>query len=126
MNKNNNSVSDYEAIMETMKTYTEGFRTGNTDLFRTVFHKDAIMYGYWDEHLVEGSIANLYTSVERAGAAPNVVSHVTILDKTTTIATVRNEVEANATGDNFTEYHSLIKVDNEWKIMSKLFHKYDK
>jgi len=55
-----------------------------------------------------------------------VVSHVTILDKTTTIATVRNEVEANATGDNFTEYHSLIKVDNEWKIMSKLFHKYDK
>ena len=48
------------------------------------------------------------------------------LDKTTTTAVVRNEVEANATGDNFTEFHSLIKEGDDWKIVSKVFHKYDK
>lgn len=126
INKNNNSVHDYESIIETMKIYIEGFRTGNIELLRSVFHKDAVMHGFWDEHLIEGKIDNLYGSVERAGAAPNVISHLSILHKTTTIATVRNEVEANATGDNFTEYHSLIKVNGQWKIISKLFHKYDK
>lgn len=125
-NKNLNSITDYEAIINTMKTYTEGFRTGDTTIFNDVFTKDAVMYGYWNGHFVEGSIENLHTSVKHAGAAPNIISHVSILDKTTTTAVVRNEVEANATGDNFTEFHSLIKEGDDWKIVSKVFHKYDK
>ena len=126
MNKNNNSVGDYEAIMGTMKTYVEAFRTGDIELLRSVFHTDAIMHGYWDDFLVQGPITNLFASVERAGAAPNLTAQTSILDKTTTIATVRNEIEANATGDTFTEYHALLKADGQWKIVSKLFHKYDK
>lgn len=125
-NKNNNTVQDYEAIISTMKTYIEGLRNGNMDLLRSVFHKGAIMHGYWGEQLIEGSVENLYNSVEKAGSAPHIKYHLTVLDKTTTIATVRNEVEANATADTFTEYHSLIKVNDEWKIIAKLFHKYDK
>lgn len=126
INKNSNSVKDYEAIISTMKTYVEGLRTGRTDLLRSVFHKDAIMHGFWGEHLIEGHIENLYASVEKAGSAPQITSHLTVLHKTLTTASVRNEVESNALMENFTEYHSLIKINNEWKIVSKLFHKYDK
>ena len=42
-NKNANSITDYEAIINTMKTYTEGFRTGDTKIFNDVFTKDAVM-----------------------------------------------------------------------------------
>ncbi|UCJ08465.1 nuclear transport factor 2 family protein [Chitinophaga pendula] len=109
-----------------MNTYIEGLRNGNTALLQSVFHKDAIMYGYWGQQLIEGAIENLYISVSKAGTAPQIRSHLTVLHKTATTAIVRNEVEANATMDSFTEYHSLIKIAGEWKIVTKLFHKYDK
>lgn len=125
-NNNINTVNDYEAVIATIKTYVEGLRSGNPTLLSSVFHKDAIMYGYWNGHLIEGSIENLFNSVEKAGAALQIKSHITVLHMTPTTASVRNEVEANAMMEDFTEYHSLIKINDEWKIISKLFHKYDR
>lgn len=84
------------------------------------------MYGYWGELLIESYIENLYESVKKAGPTPTLKSHLAALHKTPTTATVRNKVEANAMMKDFTEYHSLIKINGEQKIISKQFHKYDK
>ena len=38
-----------------------------------------------------------------------------------TIATVRLESD-NWTGHKFTDFFTLLKIDNTWKIMNKVFH----
>jgi len=116
-----NTVQDYAAIKAVLENYTEGLRNGNIEQLKKSFHTDAIMYGYWDEFLVEGSITNLYDSVEKHGIAPNIKVNIDVLHKTNDIAVARIGYENNAAGKDGVDYHSLIKVNEEWKIVSKLF-----
>lgn len=125
-NKNINAVQDYEDVLVAMEGYVQGLKTGNVAELRKTFHQDAIMYGHLGEDLSQGSIDNLYTYVEKFGAAPNIKTNLTVLHKTPTTAVVRIEMEHDAADEDFTDYHSLIKIDGEWKVVAKLFHLYDK
>lgn len=125
-NKNINAVQDYEDVLVAMEGYVQGLKTGNVAELRKTFHQDAIMYGHLGEDLSQGSIDNLYTYVEKFGAAPNIKTNLTVLHKTPTTAVIRIEMEHDAADEDFTDYHSLIKIDGEWKVVAKLFHLYDK
>jgi hypothetical protein len=126
INKNINSVQDYQDVLAVVEGYVQGLKTGNVEQLRKTFYKDAVMYGHLGEELSQGSIENLYTYVEKFGAAPNIVTHLTVLHKTPTTATVRVEMEHDAADEDFTDYHSLIKINGEWKVVAKLFHLYNK
>ncbi|NIG52529.1 nuclear transport factor 2 family protein [Chitinophaga sp. Cy-1792] len=117
----NNSVQEYKAIVSVLENYVEGLRTGNIERLKKSFHQDAIMYGYWEEYFIEGGISNLYDSVEKHGAAPHFSTHIDILDKTENTALARIRYERNAADKDGVDYHSLIKVKGEWKVISKLF-----
>ncbi|WP_288446122.1 nuclear transport factor 2 family protein [uncultured Chryseobacterium sp.] len=126
INKNINTVQDYQDVLAVVEGYVQGLKTGNVEQLRKTFYKDAVMYGHLGEELSQGSIENLYTYVEKFGAAPNIVTHLTVLHKTPTTATVRVEMEHDAADEDFTDYHSLIKINGEWKVVAKLFHLYEK
>jgi len=125
-NKNINTVQDYEDVLAVVKGYVEGLRTGNVEQLKQTFHKDAVMYGHLKDGLSEGSIDNLYTYVEEFGAAANIKTHLDVLHKTSTTAIIRVEMESDAANEDFTDYHSLIKIDGQWKVVAKLFHLYEK
>lgn len=125
-NKNINTVQDYEDVLAAMEGYVNGLKTGNVAELKKTFHQDAIMYGHLGNDLSQGSIDNLYTYVEKFGAAPNIKTNLTVLHKTPTTAVVRIEMEHDAADEDFTDYHSLIKINGEWKVVAKLFHLYDK
>lgn len=125
-NKNINTVQDYEEVLAAMEGYVNGLKTGNVAELKKTFHQDAIMYGHLGNDLSQGSIDNLYTYVEKFGAAPNIKTNLTVLHKTPTTAVVRIEMEHDAADEDFTDFHSLIKIDGSWKVVAKLFHLYDK
>ena len=125
-NKNINTVQDYEEVLAAMEGYVHGLKTGNVAELKKTFYKDAIMYGHLGSDLSQGNIDNLYTYVEKFGAAPNIKTNLTVLHKTPTTAVVRIEMEHDAADEDFTDFHSLIKIDGEWKVVAKLFHLYDK
>ena len=125
-NMNINSVQEYDDVLAVVQGYADGLKTGDVEQLKKTFHKDAVMYGHLPEELSQGSIENLYTYVEKFGAAPNIKTHLTVLHKTPTTAIVRVEMESDAADEDFTDYHSLIKVDGAWKVVSKLFHQYSK
>lgn len=126
VNKNINTVKDYEDVLAAMEGYVHGLKTGNVAELKKTFHQDAIMYGHLGNKLSQGSIDNLYTYVEKFGAAPNIKTNLTVLHKTPTTAVVRIEMEHDAADEDFTDYHSLIKINDEWKVVAKLFHLYTK
>lgn len=125
-NKNINTVQDCEDVLAAMEGYVHGLKTGNVAELKKTFHKDAIMYSHLGSDLSQGSIDNLYTYVEKFGAAPNIKTNLTVLHKTPTTAVVRIEMEHDAADEDFTDFHSLIKIDGAWKVVAKLFHLYDK
>ncbi|AMP98028.1 hypothetical protein AY601_1100 [Pedobacter cryoconitis] len=125
-NQNINTVQDYEDVLAAMEGYVQGLKTGNVEQLKKTFHQDAVMYGHLGDDLSQGSIDNLYTYVEKFGAAPNIKTNLTVLHKTPTTAIVRIEMEHDAADEDFTDYHSLIKINGEWKVVAKLFHLYTK
>ncbi|NKL21217.1 nuclear transport factor 2 family protein [Rhizobium leguminosarum] len=125
-NKNTNTTADYDAVVAVVGGYVEGLKTGDIAQLKKTFHENAIMYGFSPDGLLEGTIKNLYTFVEQYGTAPNIATRLDVLDITPTTAVVRVTMENDAAGCDYTDYHSLIKIDGTWKVIAKLFHLYDK
>lgn len=116
-------VSEIEEIITVVTNYTEGCSKGNTAQMRKAFDKGAVMYGYLNGQLYDGSIDNLYGAVDSLGSDENMKTHIDVLNVEGTAASVRVTLE-NWHGLSFTDYHSLLKINGEWKIVAKVFHQY--
>jgi hypothetical protein len=126
LNKNINSVQDYEEVISVVGGYVNGLTGGNVAELKKTFHDNAVMYGFTSEKLLGGNINNLYTYVEARGKAENIKTRLDVLHMTPTTAVARVEMENDAAGGDFTDYHSLIKIDGKWNVVAKLFHLYEK
>lgn len=116
-------TSEYDAVVKTVQTYVDGLAAGANDILRKAFHKDATMYGFTaDKTLLGGPIENLYGYVDTVGKASEVKTRLDVLGITPTTAVVRVEMEKDASGSNYTDFHTLIKLDNKWTIINKIFH----
>ncbi|HEU4508258.1 MAG TPA: nuclear transport factor 2 family protein, partial [Pyrinomonadaceae bacterium] len=108
------SLSDYDAIRQTIEHYINGGKTGNTDEMKLAFHKDAGIYGYVGPDLFAGPIQKLFDWNDQNGAATELEGRVTSIDLVGTAATARIELE-NWSGHRFTDFFTLLKIDGEWK-----------
>lgn len=115
-------IEDYSAIVEVISKYVDGLIAGKKEIMQPAFHTDATMYGYNSNGFLGGSIQNLWDFVDEAGAAPNMKSRIDVLDVEGTIASARISLENDAYGESYTDYHQLLKIDGEWKVIGKLFH----
>lgn len=116
-------TSDTRAILSVIDSYIEGLRTGSVDLLKKCFHKDAIMYGYAIQNkITEGSVQHLYDIIEQHGALAKVTSKNSVLHQTANTASVLAELKTTAPHENSTDYLSLMKINGEWKIISKVYH----
>lgn len=121
--KQADKANDAKAILAVIDTYIEGLRTGRVDLLKKCFHKDAIMYGYSIQNTItEGSVQHLYDLIEKHGALAKVTSKNRVMHQTANTASVLAELETTAPNENSTDYLSLMKINGEWKIISKVYH----
>ncbi|UOE52532.1 nuclear transport factor 2 family protein [Mucilaginibacter sp. SMC90] len=116
-------AADKKAILTVIQTYIEGLRSGRTDLLKKSFYKDAIMYGFSAENeITEGSVQHLYELIQKNGALAKVTSVNSILHQTSNTASVLAELKNTSPDHNSTDYLSLMKINGEWKIISKVYH----
>ena len=127
MSKNIKTVStkDFEDVVATVAKYVEGLRVGNVAGLTQAFHKDGIMYGFTNGKLFGGPIKNLYDFVEKNGAAPDIKTRLDVLAITPTTAVVRVDMEKDVIGADYTDFHTLIKLDGTWQIIAKVYHMYE-
>jgi hypothetical protein len=116
-------LSEYDAIIKTVQHYIDGGKSGRSDEMKLAFHQDATIFGYADQELFGGPIQMLFDWVDQNGSAAELQGRITSIDLVETVATVRLELE-NWSGRRFTDLFTLLKVDGEWKILSKVFHKH--
>ena len=116
-------VSDYEEVLAVVGKYTEGCAQGKSEIMKPAFTDNALMYGYLNGQLYNGSIEALYGAVDQFGVAPETKTRVDFLAIEGTAASVRVTLE-DWHGLSFTDFHNLCKIDGEWKIVAKVFHQY--
>ena len=114
-------VREHDAIAKTLQHYIDGTRSGNGDGMKPAFHKDATIFGYAGADLFGGPIQQLFDWSDENGPAAELQARVASIDLVGTVAIVRLEL-TNLNGARYTDMFTLLKVDGEWKIMSKVFH----
>ncbi len=117
-------AKDYKAITETLRHYIDGAVTGKGDDMKPAFHEAATVFGYVGQDLFAGPIENLYEWNDDNGPAKDLQAHIASIDLNGTVATVKLELE-NWTGHRFTDLFTLLMIDDDWKVMNKVFHLHD-
>jgi hypothetical protein len=115
------TATEYDAIAETIQHYVDGGRSGSGDEMKAAFHPDATIFGYIGPDLFSGPIQKLFEWNDQNGAATELQARIAGIDITGSVATARVELD-NWTGHRFTDMFTLLKVDGEWKIISKVFY----
>ena len=108
-------------IKKTLQHYIEGAKTGKGDLMKPAFHKDATIFGYIGDDLFSGPIQKLYDWNDKNGPASDISCEFESINIVESIATVCLKSK-NWTGYNFTDFFTLLKIDDNWKIINKIFH----
>ena len=116
-----NNTSDNEMIEKTVQFYIDGAKSGKGDDMKPAFHEDATIFGYIGDDLFAGPIQKLFDWNDKNGPATEIETKIANIDIVGKIATVRLESD-NWTGHKFTDFFTLLKVDDEWKIMNKVFY----
>jgi putative lumazine-binding protein len=121
MSMSPSTASEHDAIARAIQSYVDGGKSGRSDEMRKAFHPDATIFGYAGDDLFAGPIQKLFDWVDQNGPATELQAQLAGIDVADTIATVRLELD-NWSGRRFTDMFTLLKIDGEWKIISKVFH----
>lgn len=116
--------SETDAVRATIQRYIDGARSGEVELVKSAFHPDARMSGYLQGQLLVGGPEPFYEAVANAPAPVKsgepYQSKFTRLDIAGEAASVALE-EGPYLGMQFTTYFHLLKIDGDWRIVSKTF-----
>jgi hypothetical protein len=105
-----------------LELYIKGHATGNGDFWRQAFHKDARIEGIRDGKLVSRTRDEFAAGASGKPAEDEALRKRRIVSVDVVDDAASAKVELDYPSVKFTDYFTLLKVDGEWKIMSKVYH----
>ena len=114
-------TDDVQRINTLMQTYIEGGRTGSVDTLRPIFHELSTICGYVGPDLFAQPIEQFYDWHQENGPAADLEAGDIRIDIEGTAATARIELR-NWNGHRFTDFFTLVKIEGQWQVMSKVFY----
>ena len=116
--------SELNAIGRTIQDYFDGMHLGDTTRLRRAFHPDAYLFGYYQGSFSRFSLEDWMTEVEStpkpAESGEAFDMRIVSTDVTGRVAMVK--VAVLYEGLRFTDYLTLMKFDDDWKIINKAYH----
>jgi len=116
-------VQEYDAIVEVLDKYMEGNAKGSSAAMKPAFHEQATIFGLSGEGVFGPDIQKLYDLVDTLPQSPNARTAVARVDIVGTVASARVDSD-DVAGDRFTDFFNLLKIDDNWTIVSKIYHVY--
>lgn len=116
-------MSDNELIQEVVAFYFKGTYHGSEDLLRKAFHPAAHITGNFKGQIVDWTlddfIARVTTTPTAAQNKEPYEKEITLIDQTENAAMVKAKVVVG--GIIFTDYITLLKMNERWVIRNKSF-----
>lgn len=120
LNKNSKGEKNVEKIKEVIEIYAKGSREGDVDLLKTVFAKNAIMSGNLKTVQLVASSPEIFFNDINGKKSVDYTHRISGISKSDNVAIASLE-EKGLGGKSFVNHFHLIKIDGQWKIVSKLF-----
>ena len=118
------SPVEYAAVRHLLEQYIQGGYTANVDLLKNCFHADAVMSGFLKGDLDIGTPQPFYDELEAAmsskDAGENYQAEIGFIHICGPMASA-SVVEVNLLGVNYTNHFHLLKIEREWRIVSKIY-----
>ncbi len=115
----------YEAITEVLGAYYEGLYTCDVAKLEQVFHPDARYVTASGEELLQLTMQDYFPIVaERTPPADSgdaygyTIDEIALAGSDTAAVTMRSSMM----GKHFTDFLTLVRVDDKWQIIAKVFH----
>ena len=105
-----------------LELYIKGHATGNGDFWRQAFHKDARIEGIRDGKLVSRTREEFAAGASGKPAEDEAQRKRRIVSLDVVEDAASAKIDLDYPQVEFTDYFTLLKVDGEWKIMSKVYH----
>lgn len=113
-------VATLNAVRAVVEQYIDGSRRGDAALLRSIFHPNAVMVGWLNGKLLDGSPEMFF---QMADGHPQPASYqATVADvRVTGRSATATLVEQGFAGLDFVDCFHLIEADGKWRICAKLF-----
>lgn len=118
------SANDYNEVAGIAAKYITSIRTADIDMLADMFHEKAVAYGTVDGELVGGEGNPAIEFIRKNGKSPEIEYHIDVLDITPTTASVRIVMEKDAIGSDCNANLLLIKLNDVWTVIAKVFHQF--
>jgi Putative lumazine-binding len=110
------------AVRKPLELYIQGHATGNGDFWRQAFHPSARIEGIRDGTLLSRTVTEFAAGASGKPADDEAQRKRRIVSVDVTDDAAFAKIELDYPKVKFTDYFTLLKVDGEWKIMSKVYH----
>jgi hypothetical protein len=112
--------AELAAIEETLGHYLEGGKTGDIDRLRRAFHFSARLQFVRNDAYEDWSLEE-YLGRRTPGKRSDHGTRVLLIDFAGSAATAKLELDHGEF--KFIDYMSLLKIDDRWLIVNKVFHR---
>lgn len=113
-------LAEYKGIVRPINQYALGAIEGKSAVMKQGFHSSAQIYGYLDGDLLADPIQVLYDYVDQHPPASHLKYIVRSVDRSSGAASARVEI-TDWHDHTYTDFFTLLKIDNQWKITNKIF-----
>lgn len=113
---------DEVEVRAALHYYLAGLATGNGEHFRRVFHPDARLYSVRDGRLTQRTVAEYVAGAPGRPAADEAKRRRWLERLSVAGSAATAEIVLDYPDTRVIDYVSLLRVDGEWKIISKTFH----
>ncbi len=118
------AAEEYPAIAETVNYYLEGGTNNDFETLKKAFHETATMRYITDDGYQDVNAVEFFGNVMKPGPAQNRKTRIVSIDVAGHAAFAKLEIEYPTF--SFIDYMHLLKIDGDWKIVSKIFYRQEK
>ena len=117
------AVVEDEAIASVLRLYIEGSANGDAAKLREAFHEHARTYGSLDGTRHDIPVAEMIAMEERAprNSDGRYSAHIMSIEQAGDVAHATVEEDGCWGTASFTSFLSLVKFDNRWQIVVRVF-----
>jgi len=112
---------EFEAIAQTVSYYLDGGTHNDFATLKKAFHKDAMMTYLAGEEYKSVNAIDFFEAGMKPGPKSNRKTRIESIDVDGHAARAKLEITYDTF--RFIDYMTLLKIDGEWKIVSKVFYR---
>ena len=118
------NASELELIAQTAQLYFDGMYHSDTEKLKKAFHPNAFLYGYLEGKFttipLDGWLEHVRGVPAPSKSGEEYDMKIVSIDATGAVAVVK--VADLYLGRRFTDYLTMVKINDNWVIVNKAFH----